>query len=258
MLLDKNSYFSVEANKEYMSVSQFKEFKSCERRAMAALEEEFQEDKPAFLEGHLFETILAGDLDLFYMQHPEMVSSKGATKGELKANYKTVVASANRIQREQFLRDIIDKCEKQVILTGEIEGVKVKCCLDLFDKENQKIYDLKCMANFNEQWNKELKAYVPWYIYYGYDLQMAVYREIVRQNFGIVCDTHLIAATKEAIPDIQALKFDSFILKNALNEFCANVKRYDDIKKGLIEPEACGSCSYCKEHKKILEFEEVK
>lgn len=258
MDLNSENYFSVEANKEYMSVSQFKEFKSCERRAMAALEEEFQEDKPVFLEGHLFETILAGDLDLFYMQHPEMVSSKGATKGELKANYKTVVASANRVQREQFLRDIIDKCEKQVILTGEIEGVKVKCCLDLFDKENQKIYDLKCMANFNEQWNKELKAYVPWYIYYGYDLQMAVYREIVKQNFGIVCDTHLIAATKEAIPDIQALKFDSFILKNALNEFCANVKRYDDIKKGLIEPEACGSCSYCKEHKKILEFEEVK
>ena len=117
-------------------------------------------------------------------QHPEMISSRGSTAGQLKSEFQRVVKAAEKFNSQEFFRDIIEKCEKQVILTGEICGVPVKCCLDLFDRETNSIYDIKCMKDFNEQWSKEEKKYIPWYYAWGYVLQLAVYREIVKQNFG--------------------------------------------------------------------------
>ena len=211
------------------------------------------------MNGKLFEEIVAGDSTLFIAQHPEMISSRGATAGQLKSNYQKVVTSAEKFNSQKFFRDIIDKCEKQVILTGEICGVPVKCCLDLFDKKTNSIYDIKCMSDFKEQWNKKEKAYVPWYYNWGYVLQLAVYREIVKQNFGKEPkEIGLLAATKEEIPDIQALRFDKELLDIELEEFKNNIKYYDDIKKGKIKPVACNICDYCKSEKLILDFEEVK
>ena len=258
MKLDINNYYSIKANKEYMSVSQYKNFKNCSQKAMFDLEQENEEDKNCFLEGRLFETLIAGDIDLFYMQHPETVSSRGATKGELKANFKKVVNAANKIKQQKFIMDIVNKCEKQVIMTGIINGIKVKCCADLLDKENYNIYDFKCMSNFNETWNKENKCYMPWYYYYGYVLQMAVYQEIARQNFGKIFETHLIAATKEDEPDIDALHFDNELLKLELDEFSNNIIYYDKIKKGLETPKPCNHCEFCKKNKIIINFEEVR
>ena len=157
-----------------------------------------------------------------------------------------------------FFKDIINKCEKQVILTGKIEGVKVKCALDLFDRETNSIYDIKCMKDFKEQWNKEEKSYVPWYYIYGYVLQLAVYREIVRQNFGEPKEIGLMAASKEEEPDLQAKSFSSELLDLELEYFKNNVKRYNDIKKGIMAPTYCGECSYCKSIKQITRFEVIK
>lgn len=258
MKLDINNYYSIEANKQYISVSQYKNFQKCSKKAMFNLEQENEEDKICFLEGKLFETLIAGDIDLFMMQHPELVSSRGATKGELKANFKKVVLAANKIKQQKFIMDIIKKCKKQVIMTGNINGIEVKCCADLLDEETGNIYDLKCMANFNETWNKENKCYMPWYYYYGYVLQMAVYQEIARQNYGKKFETHLIAATKEEQPDMDAIHFDNSLLELELKEFSDNIVYYDKIKKGIEPVIKCNCCDYCKANKVITDFREVK
>lgn len=259
MILTQQNYFSKEADQEYMSVSQFKLFRECEAKALAIIQG--QEDatyKTAFLEGQLFEALVAGDANLFKAQHPEIVSSRGATAGEIKSEFKKVIKASEKFNEQDFFKKIIDKCEKQVILIGEIKGVKVKCMLDLFDKETNSIYDIKCMKDFKEQWNKEEKAYVPWYYTYGYVLQLAVYREIVRQNFGEPKEIGLITATKEEVPDIQALSFDSYLLDLELEQFKNNIERYDKIKKENEKPTACGTCDYCKRVKVINSFKEVK
>lgn len=258
LLLTQENYFSKEADLEYMSVSQYKNFKQCEAKALNDLQQDAQDNKQAFIEGHLFEELVAGDPKLFMAQHPEMISSRGATTGQLKAEFKKVVEAAEKFNSQPFFRKIIDNCEKQVILIGEIKGVKVKCCLDLLDKENNAIYDIKCMKDFNEQWSKEEKKYIPWYYAWGYVLQLAVYQEIARQNFNKTFDTHLIAATKENVPDITALKIDNSLLELELEEFKNNIKRYNNIKLGLESPIACGCCDYCKRTKNILQWEEIK
>lgn len=259
MQLTSENYFSIEADKEYMSVSQFKNFKSCSSKALHDLEVPDTTTKTQFLEGHLFEEFVAGDAQLYIAQHPEMISSRGATAGQLKAEFQRVVKAAEKFNSQKFFRNIIDKCEKQVILTGVINGVPVKCCLDLFDRETCSIYDIKCMSDFKEQWSKQDKAYIPWYYHWGYVLQLAVYREIVKQNFGKEPkEIALLAATKEEVPDIQAVSFSNEILDMELEEFKNHINIFDDIKKGKITPVACGECSYCKSIKEITKFEEVK
>lgn len=259
MHLTNENYFSKEADIEYMSVSQWKLFNECETKALATIQG--QEDatyKEAFLEGQLFEELVSGDAKLFIAQHPELMSTRGATAGQLKSSYAKVVNAAERFNSQKFFTDIIQKCEKQTIITGKICDIKIKCKLDLFDKKTNSIYDIKCMKDFKETWDKSEKCYKPWYYTYNYVLQLAVYRELVKQNFGEPKEIGLLAATKEEIPDIQALSFDFSLLDIELEEFKNNIKRYDNIKKGIETPVACTLCSYCKEHKVINNFKEVK
>ena len=258
MILNRDNYFSVEADKEFMSVSQFKNFEKCEAKALNDIEKESQEDKQCFLEGALFESLVTGDAKLFMAQHPELISSRGATAGQIKSNYAKVVSAAEKFNSQKFFADIVEKCEKQVILTGEICDVKVKCAIDLFDKKTNSIYDIKCMKDFKEQWNTEEKKYVPWYYTYGYVLQLAVYRELVRQNFGEPKELGLLSASKEDSPDIQALSFSSDLLDLEFEKFKDKIKRYDLIKKGFVEPISCGCCDYCKANKIIERFEVIK
>lgn len=259
MILNQDNYFSKEADIEYMSVSQFKLFNECEAKALATIQG--QEDaisKDAFLEGQLFEELVAGDAKLFMAQHPELISTRGATSGQLKSAYSKVLIAAEKFNSQQFFRNIIEKCEKQTILTGEICDIKVKCKLDLFDKKTNSIYDIKCMKDFKENWDKSEKCYKPWYYTYNYVLQLAVYREIVRQNFGEPEEIGLIAATKEDIPDIDAKSFSSDLLDLELEKFKNNIVRYNDIKQGKINPNYCGCCDYCKKIKNIKRFEVIK
>ena len=258
MLLTSENYFSIEADQEYMSVSQYKNFRTCSLKAMHDLEIPDTTYKSSFLEGHFFEELVAGDPKLFMAQHPEMISSRGSTAGKLKAEFQKVLNAAEKFNNQKFFRNIIDKCEKQVILTGIINDVPVKCCLDLFYRDTCSIYDIKYMKDFNEQWNKEEKRYIPWYYHWGYVLQLAVYREIVKQNFNKEPEEiGLLSASKEEVTDLQAIKFNTDLLDLELEEFKNNIKYYDNIKKGLEKPNACGICNYCKSIKEIKEFEEV-
>lgn len=259
MELNHNNYFSIEMDKKYFSVSQYKSFKNCSLKAFHDLEVPDATSKEAFLQGKLFEELVAGDPKLFMAQHPEMISTRGSTAGKLKSEFQRVVNAAEKFNSQEFFKNIINKCEKQVILTGVINDVPVKCCLDLFDRETNSIYDIKCMKDFNEQWSKEEKKYIPWYYAWGYVLQLAVYREIVKQNFDKEPkEIALLAATKEEVPDIQAIKFDTELLDIELEDFRHDIRLYDEIKKGLEKPIACGHCDYCKKMKQINKFEEVK
>lgn len=259
MFLTKDNYFSKEADMEYMSVSQWKLFNECEAKALATIQGQKPATfKDAYLEGKLFEELVAGDAKLFMAQHPELISSRGATAGQLKTEFKRVLKAAEKFNSQKFFTDIIAKCEKQVILTGTINDIKVKCALDLFFPIDCSIYDIKCMKDYKEQWNSEERAYVPWYYTYGYVMQLAVYREIVRQNFGEPKEIGLLSATKEEQPDISAPSFSSELLDLEFEKFKSKIKRYDLIKKGFVEPIQCGCCDFCKSIKNIREFEVIK
>ena len=74
-----------------------------------------------------------------------------------------------------------------------------------------------------------------WVEAWEYDLQGAVYQEIVRQNTGEQLPYVLAAATKEKDPDLAVIEIPQELLDFELDRFKKNVQFFDGIKK--LEPE---------------------
>lgn len=239
MVLTNENYFSHEADKEYMSVSQFKTFEECPARAMAEINGEYiREESTALLVGSYVDAYFSGTLDLFKAQHPELFKRDGSLKSEY-VQAEQIIA---RIESDPLFMEYLIG-EDQVIMTGEIEGVKVKIKVDSLHPD--KIVDLKIMKDFEPIYKPE-QGRLPWFEAWRYDLQGAVYREIVRQNTGLTLPFYLAAATKEKVTDIDVVHISDELLDYELEQFKKKVQLYDAIKKGVVEAERCGKCDYCK------------
>lgn len=242
MKLTQRNYFSKKANMHYMSVSQFKAFDKCQASALAEINGEYQrEQSTALLVGSYVDAYFEGSLDKFKAEYPEIFKRDGT----LKAEYVQAEAIIERVKKDKLFSEYMSG-KKQVIMTGEIQGVPVKIKIDSLHPD--KIVDLKIMRDFENIYDHE-KGSLPYFEAWGYDLQAAVYREIVRQNTGKVLPFYLAAATKEKTPDIDIVHLNPTYLNYAIEHFKANVELFDAIKKGVIEPERCEKCEYCKKTK---------
>lgn len=244
MKLTARNYFSKAANLEYFSVSQFKSFSRCPAFAMAELTGKYKREKTtSLLVGSYVDAHFEGTLEQFKAENPEVFKKDGTLKAEF-AHAETII---NRIGRDkQFMRYMSG--EKQVIMSGTIQGVPVKIKVDSLLPD--KIVDLKIMADFEGKYTQE-KGYQPWFEFWGYDLQGGVYQEIVRQNTGKRLPFYLAAATKEKTPDIDIVHINQNLLDHALERFAYRVEEYDAIKKRIVPADRCERCDYCKNTKKI-------
>ena len=146
MILTNENYFSKEADMEYMSVSQFKAFVQCEAAALASIKGEWEQPKTtALLVGSYVDAHFEGTLDLFKAKNPEIFTKQGT----LKAEYKQAEEIINRIESDKEFMKYLDG-EKQVIRTGEIDGIPVKIKIDAL--HDDKIVDLKIMKDFAPVW----------------------------------------------------------------------------------------------------------
>lgn len=242
MILTAENYFSREANQSYMSVSQFKAFSKCPAAAMAELNGEYvREETTSLLVGAYVDSYFEGTLKSFAEQHPEIFKRDGT----LKADFAQAEAIIKRIERDKLFMHYLSG-EKQVIMTGTINGVAVKIKVDSLLSD--KIVDLKIMRDFETVYTTE-SGRLPWFEAWGYDIQGAVYQEIVRQNTGKRLPFFLAAATKEKVTDIDILHLGQKELDFAMGCFNRDVEMFDAIKHGVIEPERCNKCDYCKQSK---------
>ena len=253
--LNNNNYFSPENNIKYMGASQFKNFEKCEAAAMAEITEEYVPEKTtALLVGSYVDAHFEGSLEIFKAKNPEIFKKDG----NLKADYKQADYIINRIERDSFFMKAMDG-EKQKIMVGEIEGVPVKIKIDSYREHNTTL-DLKVIKHFPPIYvngRGKLSFYEAW----GYDIQGAIYQEIVRQNTGETLPFVLAAATKENEPDLQLISLDQSELDAAMEIVKANIGRYAAIKAGTETPTRCEHCDYCKFTKKldkVLTSEEFK
>jgi len=254
MNLTHENYFSQEAMLHFMSQSQFKQFDDCEAKAYAILNGDVDDDKECFIEGRYFEAIIYGKRAEFEAEHAEqLISTRGASKGEPKANFRAVIESAEAFMRQPAFQDIVARCEQQVILTGVIAGVPFKTKIDFFDRDTLSEWDAKCMMNFKDIWNDREGHYESWFFARGYHYQAAIERELIRQNFGSVGVCGLVASTKEPEPDVEWLVFDNYVLDNALEIVKTFAPKFNAIKAGIESPERCEVCDYCRRTKRLSE-----
>ena len=246
MILTQRNYFSRKASMEFMSVSQFKAFQKCQHSALAEIKGKYKREKTtALLVGSYVDSYFEGTLPKFIKQNPEIFKKNGT----LKAEYEQAEAIIQRILKDKLFTEYLSG-EKQVIMTGEINGVKVKIKIDSLHPD--KIVDLKIMRDFEGVYVPEYGRQ-PWFEAWGYDLQGAVYQEIVRQNTGEKLPFFLAAATKEKITDLDIVHIDQKMLDYALDRFKRDVEFFDAVKKGVITPHRCGKCEYCRSTKVLKE-----
>lgn len=246
MKLTQRNYFSKKASLEYFSVSQWKAFNKCPHSALAEIKGKYQREKTtALLVGSYVDSYFEGTLPKFIRENPEIFKKNGT----LKAEYEQAEAIIQRILKDKLFTEYLSG-EKQVIMTGEINGVKVKIKVDSLHPD--KIVDLKIMRDFESVYVPEMGR-VPWFEAWGYDIQGAVYQEVVRQNTGKILPFYLAAATKEKITDIDIVQLDQKLLDEALDRFKREVEFFDAVKQGVIEPIRCEKCEYCKSTKVLTE-----
>lgn len=246
MKLTQENYFSREAGMAYMSVSQFKAFAKCETAALAELNGEYIcPTSTALLVGSYVDAFFEGTLAAFQSAHREIFRRDGALKSE----YQQAQQIIERIQRDKLFMAYMSG-KKQEIMTGIIAGVQVKIKVDSLLPD--KIVDLKVMRDFLPVYVAD-RGKIPWFAAWGYDLQGAVYQEIVRQNIGEKLPFYLAAATKEQTINMDIVHIAQEELDNALMRFIRDAPRFDAIKQGIIEPTACGCCDFCKATKRLVE-----
>ena len=182
--LTPENYYSQEANMQYVSVSQYKDFNGttgklgCEAYAMAKLRGEVEEvSTTPLLVGSYVDAYFEGTLPTFSAQHPEIFSSRGKTAGELKAEYKQASAMIDRAEKDKVFMQYMAG-DKQVIMTGEINGIPVKIKIDSCD--GKRITDLKTVKSVTETfYAKDLGQRLNFCEWWGYDLQGAVIEKYI-------------------------------------------------------------------------------
>lgn len=247
--LTNENYFSPEMALEYMSVSQYKEFMRCETEAMAALEGKVvKQDSTAILVGSYIDSYFEGTLEQFKEEHPEIISSRGATKGELKADYKHADVIIERIERDPLFMKYMSG-QKQVIETAELFGCKWKIKIDSLNPDS--IVDLKIMKDMFQVWCNGSK--VSFIEAWGYDIQLAIYQKVHELVTGEHLPVYVCCATKEEVPDLAVIHIPDWRLEECLEEVEKHMPRILAVKNAEVEPSRCGRCNYCKETKLLTE-----
>lgn len=231
-------------NHDYLSYSRISKFLKCEAAACVV---GFKEpDTPSKLVGSYVDAYFSDELNDFKEKHPEIFNSK---TGELKSDFKKADLLIERIKSDcEFMRLLSG--EKQVIMTGYIDGVPFKIKMDSY-KEDEFIVDLKVMKDFNRVWSDSFNRYVDFIQGFDYDIEMAIFQEIVKQNTGKQLPCIIAAITKEDPSDIGAYKISQEMLDSALKTVKNNLKRIKKILKGEVAPYRCEKCAYCRMTKKM-------
>ena len=248
MELNEKNYYE---QTEYMSASQFKAFLNCEAAALAEAERSYtREPSSALIQGQYVDAYFTGSVEEFRGSHPELFKKDG----ELKATYSVCEEAIRRIEKSETAMEYLQG-EKQVIVTGEIEGVPCKGKLDVL--ADNRIVDLKCMRDFEPRYKNGEK--LDFIRYWGYDIQAYFYTELVRQQYKVNLPFYILAVTKEASPDLLLVEVPDWLINSAGEVVRHYINRFDAIKRHEIQPKRCGHCAYCKETKVIerpMKYEE--
>lgn len=259
-VLTNENYYSRQANRLYMSVSQYKGFLSCEAAALAELNGEYErEEKEVFLVGNYLHAWAQGPeyLDRFVENNPEIISSKGATKGELKAPFKVADKMIAALQGDQKVMFYLQG-EKELPINAMICGVPWKGKLDVLNDKLNYILDIKTAQSITDfKYVPAIGGYASFIEQYNYMLQAAIYCEMERVAAGREGhkDFYIAVVTKEDPPDHAIINLtDPVRIETELQDVAARLPRIIKVKAGELEPDRCECCRYCRRTKKVGEL----
>ena len=248
MDITNNNYFSVESNLQYMSATQFKDFMKCEREALCKIiGETHEEPSKAMLVGSYVDAYFSGEMETFAQANPQIFKKDGTLLKDFE-NANNIIKA---IESDELLMKYLSG-KKQVVMTGEIAGVPFKIKVDSLLPNC--IVDQKIMSSIRELiWVEKdgRNVKTDFVDAFGYDIQGAIYQEIVRQNTGNKLPFVLAVTTKEENPDKALIQIDQEYLDKALKLVEKLAPHFNAIKQGVVEPKGCGCCPSCRKDLKV-------
>lgn len=261
MELTRDNYYSVEADREYMSCSQYQEFLACEAAAMAKLEGRYvPSPSEALVVGNYFHTAMESE-EAHKVFCEENFADIYKTKTDKKTGevlitgkYAPYEAADRMIEvcyRDPLIKSLIDMPgENEVIMTGILFGIPWKIRLDKYMSDKRLILDWKTTADINKVSYNPLTGERESFVEaLGYIMRAAVYTEIEKQftHSDTDPDFVIVAVSKQDPPDKAALllnhrqRYDWEI--EQIEKRIGNIIR---IKSGSRAPRRCGMCEYCR------------
>ena len=264
MNLTAENYYTPEADREYMSCSQYQDFLSCEARALAKLQGRYiPEPSEALIVGNYFHTAMESEEAhmAFIKEHFSDIYKTKVDKntGELipTGMYAPYVKADEMIAvcySDPLIKSLIDMPgENEVIMTGELFGVPWKIRLDKYMPDKRLIVDWKTTADINKtEYNPILGERESFVEALGYMMRAAVYTEIEKQYTGKETDANfvIVAISKQDPPDKAALLLNHRQRYDwELEQIEKNMMNIRRIKSGELKPRRCGMCDYCRKTK---------
>ena len=241
MQLTPDNYYSTEANMAYWSASAVKSFLSCHAAGYAEMTGNWSRpDSDALLIGSYVDAALEGTLGLFIQAHPELFKRDGGLKAQYAKADEMVRRAMNDPVFCEFLRG-----EKQKILTGTLFGFPFKAKLDVY-LPGERIVDVKTVKDLNAVYRPE-QGKLDFATAWNWPLQMAIYQAL--EGHRLPC--YLAVITKENPPDIELVQIEQERMDAELAFLERKMPEFDAIKAGVIEPERCGRCAFCRQTKKL-------
>ena len=245
MELNSSNYFSREADLAFFSASQVKSFRKCEAATMAALRGEYQRPmSTALTVGQYVDEALTGDLESWKQNHPEILKRDGT----LKADYEGARLMVERAMRDPLFMDFMDG-EHQTILTAKLFGVPFKAKFDVLGA--YRIVDLKTVKDLKSQYLPG-QGRVDFATAWDWPLQLAIYQKIYEINEGVKLPCYLAVITKETPADMRIIQVEQERMDAELALLEQQLPRFEAVKSGVIDPERCDRCEYCRESRVLM------
>ena len=267
MILTADNYYAPEADREYLSCSQYEMFLKCEAAAMAKLQGRYRIEKEsdAFFAGHYFHSYFEGPeaFAQFCKDNFDRIYKTKTTKTrglEIIGKYAPIELVDKMIataRAEPSIKRLIDMDgENEKIMTGKLFGeVPWRIRLDKYIPQLNMIIDWKTVGNIQElEWNQKAGQKMSFVENFSYLMRAAAYIEIEKQYSGRESDAvfWLVCLSKQDPPDKAIISLnDRQRLDLELEQIYPHLHRIQQIKAGEIKPRRCGYCEYCRATKRL-------
>lgn len=226
------------ADTKYMTNSKIKRFMECEIKGL----EPFGKPSEAMKIGSYVDSYVSGTLEQFRKDNPDIFYKNDKTK--LKAGFRKAEEICEFIDSDKTIQQFLSG-EKQTVATGKIADVPFKAKLDIYSK-GIAINDLKIIRSLTDRQGNYYDFITQW----RYDIQMAIYQELIYQNTREKLPCFIVAITKEDTINSAIIKIDQPTLDFALEEVEQFAPRAYDVMIGKEEPIGCGICEVCIQNRK--------
>lgn len=248
--LNKNNYYDSSTDLIYQSPTFFKKFLACEAETMAEIKGDWK-PKPA-AKGK--DNLIQGNyLHSYFESHEAHEKFLKEHHGDIYKSKSAMYASFDQVDR---MIDCLEsdpsfssmyQGDKESIVTGRIGETLWKGKIDCLNLDKGYFIDLKTTKSITKHdWNEEQRTKLNFVYNYNYQLQMAVYQELILQTLGVWCTPYIVAVSKEDPPDKEMLSIPEYRLSEALDLIEQKQPHIDQVRRGEVEPVRCGKCDYCR------------